>query len=118
MAGSAFPSDPDNASAWCVPALIVTLAIICGSGSSVGAEELYKYRGENGEWIYSDRPPDDEQTVEIRQLNKTTSESEVTVTHSFVGSSVELLAQNSYHAPVELRVKIDSIHGLEFPSSE
>ena len=118
MAGNAFRSDPDYASAWCVPAFIVALAIICWPGSWADAQELYKYRGEDGEWIYSDRPPDDEQTVEIRQLNKTTSDSEVTVTHSFVGSTVELNAQNSYHAPVELRVKIDSIRGLKFPASD
>jgi len=118
MAGSAFRSDPDYASAWCVPAFIVTLAIICGSGSWADAQELYKYQGEDGEWIYSDRPPDDEQTVEIRQLNSPASDSEVTVTHSFVGSSVELKAQNSYHVSVELRVKIDSIRGLEFPEAD
>ena len=118
MAGSASRLAPDLRSSCCVSALIVTLAMIFGPGLSADAQELYKYRGENGEWIYADRPPDDEQTVEVRELNETVSEAGVTVTDIFVDSSVELVAQNRFYAPVELRIKINSIRGLEFPASD
>ena len=37
-------------------------------GITAVAQSLYKYKDENGEWIYTDRPPEDEQTAEIRRL--------------------------------------------------
>ena len=36
---------------------------------AVQAQALYKYRGDNGEWIFSDRPPPDGSRAEVRELN-------------------------------------------------
>ena len=44
-------------------ALIASLTF-CGAAM---AQSLYKYRGDNGEWIYSDRPPDDGQVADLAQ---------------------------------------------------
>ena len=30
--------------------------------------ELYKYKDDNGEWIYTDRAPEDDTKVEVREL--------------------------------------------------
>ncbi len=118
MAGSAVRSGPNSAIAPCVPAFIVALALISWTGQTAEAQSLYKYRGENGEWIYSDRPPDDEKTAEVRGLDKGSPNAQFKVSHSFVETGVELLARNDYHAPVEVFIVLTSIHGLEFPNSD
>lgn len=115
MAGSARPSGPDRQAIWYLPALLIALAVsLC---SAAGAQELYKYQDENGDWIYSDRPPEDGQVVERRKLEKTSAEVDaiVDVTHSFDGMTVLLTARNDYHAPVELRLEFSAIRSLELP---
>lgn len=101
-----------------VPALVLTLMFsLCLSDASL-AQELYKYRGENGEWIFSDRPPDDGQTVEVRKLAKGSALATVDVDHRFIGTNVQLTATNDFYAPVELRLEIVGIRGLSSPDSE
>jgi murein DD-endopeptidase MepM/ murein hydrolase activator NlpD len=80
------------------------------------AQALYKYRGDDGEWIYSDRPPDDGQTVaEVRSLTPTSPRSGISIDYEADGDSVRLVATNEYFAPVELALKFETISGLEFP---
>jgi murein DD-endopeptidase MepM/ murein hydrolase activator NlpD len=93
----------------------VALLLTCGS---VSAQELYKYRGPNGEWIYADRPPDDGSIAEIRQLQRGQPETEISVTHAFEGRSVELTAHNQSYAPVEMLVTIKTLRGLKFPDPD
>ena len=118
MVGSANRLVPDRFVAWQLPAYVVVLALITWAGQTAESQSLYKYRGDNGEWIYSDRPPEDEKTVEVRGLDKGTPDAQVSVIHSFVGDSVELSARNDYYVPIEVFVVITSIRGLEFPDPD
>ena len=118
MVGSANRLVPDRVMAWCLPAYVVVLALFAWAGQTAEGQSLYKYRGDNGEWIYSDRPPEDEKTVEVRGLEKGSPDAQVSVTHSFVGNSVELIARNDYYVPIEVFVDITSIRGLEFPDPD
>jgi hypothetical protein len=80
------------------------------------AQALYKYRGENGEWIYSDRPPDDgRDVVEVRSLTPSSPKSGIKVRYEIDGSDVQLVASNEFFAPVELVLDFVRIKGLEFP---
>ena len=97
--------------------LVVLLWLLFAVDASV-AQELYKYRGENGEWIYTDRPPDDGQTVEVRKLAKGSLDAAVDVSHRFVRKTVVLTARNDFYAPVELRLEISSVRGLAYPGPE
>lgn len=83
MVGGARRSAPE--------ALLVALALLL-AGSIGIADEMYKYRGPDGEWIYADRPPDDDSLVEIRQLEGDSGSDgpEVKVTHGFEGRIVAL----------------------------
>lgn len=111
MVGGARRSAPE--------AVLFALVLLLLVAGSAGAQSLYKYRGPDGEWIYSDRPPDDERVVEIRQLEGAVENGPgVTVTHGFEGGSVELVAHNQSYAPVELVVTILKIQGMEFPPPE
>lgn len=113
MAGSARRSVPDRGGRFLAAGLVLALTLSCSVAAM--AQALYKYRGENGEWIFSDRPPDDGQLAEIRELKGSDAASSVDVSHSYVGSSVHMEARNDYFAPVELRLEIADIRGMSFP---
>jgi murein DD-endopeptidase MepM/ murein hydrolase activator NlpD len=76
---------------------------------------MYKYRGDDGEWIFSDRPPDDGQRAEVSVLSPRARHVELVVTDSFTGSAVRFLARNRFHAPMEVRLLIDSLDGVDYP---
>lgn len=95
-------------------ALIVLLA----AGGPLLADSLYKYRGENGEWIYSDRPPDDNRDTEIRELESNELDARLSVDYMLVENAVELIADNPFYAPIELKLVIKSIFGLRYPDPE
>lgn len=99
-------------------ALIVALVLSLAAGGSSSAQSLYKYRGTNGEWIYSDRPPGDGSEAEIRNLEKGEAEGELSVTRGYEGRTVVLTAHNDFFAPVEIELKIKSIRGLEYPDPD
>ena len=87
--------------------------VVCGAAT---AQALYKYRGDDGEWIYSDRPPDDGKKVaEVRSLTPTSPRSGVSIDYEADTDTVRLLATNEYFAPVELALRFETISGLEYP---
>lgn len=86
-------------------------------GAAAAAQTLYKYRGENGEWIFSDRPPADGQVAETRSISSRTARTGLTVTNTFNGSGVTITARNQFHAPMELGLEFESISGVEYPPS-
>ena len=79
------------------------------------AQMLYKYRGESGEWIFSDRPPADGRNAERRSVERRARSGSVSVNHSFTGSGLQFVASNRYHAPVELKLIFDNIAGVDYP---
>ena len=50
--------------AWLSVTGLVFVAFLAATAS---AQTLYKYRGDDGEWIYSDRPPDEGEAQEDRE---------------------------------------------------
>lgn len=98
--------------------LLVVLALLLGTGGLCSAQSMFKYRAPDGEWIYSDRPPDDGSIAEVRNLEKGEAETELSVTHGYEGRTVVLTARNEFYAPVEIEIKIKSIRGLQYPDQE
>ena len=94
-----------------VVTLIATL-VFCGS---VFAQTLYKYRGDDGEWIYADRPPPDGDDVEALSLKRHGGSGSLAVTHSVDGSGIQFVAINRFHAPVEVRLIFEMIVGVDYP---
>jgi murein DD-endopeptidase MepM/ murein hydrolase activator NlpD len=88
-----------------------------GSGFAV-AQTMYKYLGENGEWIYTDRKPAEEKTVEIRELELSFVEPEFSVTHEVIDTTIEIVAHNEFYAPVEVRLEFAKITGVSFPDPD
>lgn len=82
---------------------------------AANAQTVYKYRGENGEWIFSDRLPVDQRQVETRSLSPRAERGEVTVTHTFTGNGLTFMARNRYHAPMQVALEFKSIRGVDYP---
>jgi murein DD-endopeptidase MepM/ murein hydrolase activator NlpD len=97
-----------------LPVLILALA----PASNALAQTMYKYKGENGEWIYTDRKPDAQQPVEISQLETSFIAPEFTVSHDVYGRTIEFFAHNEYHAPVEVRLEFLEITGVTYPDPD
>lgn len=95
-----------------MPLLLVAALAFCGTAM---AQELYKYRGDNGEWIYADRPPADGRDAEIRSPQGTAGPGSVSVTESLGDAGLEISVANTFYAPVELVLIFESIEGVAYP---
>lgn len=82
---------------------------------AASAQTLYKYRGPDGEWIYSDRPPDDREAEETRDLESGAVTGSLGVTEEMLGRSIRISANNRFHAPMELTIEFDRIRGVQYP---
>lgn len=80
-----------------------------------GTQALYKYRGAEGEWVYTDRVPETETRVEVRELPTGMAEPTVTVYDKISYGQLQIIARNEYYAPVELILEPDSLNNLAFP---
>jgi hypothetical protein len=94
---------------------LLPLLAVMVTCSLASAQTMYKYRGEDGEWIFSDRPPVDGQNTEVRPVTPLASKGELVVTDSFTGSAVRFTARNRFHAPMEVGLLIDGLGGVEYP---
>lgn len=97
----------------CLSVLFVALSVT--AHGLAFAQSMYKYLGDDGEWIYADRPPDDGDVAEIRSLRATPTVIGVTVTHERRGDSILFTAHNAFYAPVEVALVFDDIVGVEYP---
>lgn len=109
---------PDRSRNLSSTALLFVLATLMVVAGSAAAQSLYKYRGANGEWIYSDRPPEDGSTTEVRELETSPADATLSVDHSFEGRTVVLTAHNEFYVPVEVLLNIQSIRGLQYPDPD
>ena len=75
----------------------------------VSADALYKYRGEEGEWIYTDRKPSADKNAEVRELTNSFKTPRFSVRHDNAGAAINLVAQNEFFVPIEVRLKFRSI---------
>ena len=98
--------------------LVALLGLLLAAGPVV-AQSLYKYRGPDGEWIYADRPPDDDTPVEVHPLDGgDDAEVGIDVSYEFRGRTVELIASNPSYVPIELTLEFRTVRGVEFPDPD
>ena len=95
---------------------VLLIAALLFSGAAA-AQSMYKYRGENGEWIFSDRPPPDGQSAEALAMNSRSESGGFVVVDAFTGNEITLTARNQYYAPVEVEIDFESIVGVDYPPS-
>ena len=110
---------PDTARSPSPTCLLLIMSLAAGGFSEeAAADQLYKYQDEDGNWIFSDRPPEDGRSVETRDLVTGADAPVVRVRHSVAGRSIRFLAENEFHAPVEVMLVFDGIEGVEYPPAD
>ena len=97
--------------------LIIIAALFAISGGSL-AQSMYKYQDEDGNWIFSDRPPPEEQVVEILELSTGPESPSVSVTTSLIERHLRFSARNGYAVPVEVVLGLDALINLANPLPE
>lgn len=112
MAGNARRLVPDRA------AICVCIALLAALATAAPAQELYKYRDKDGNWIYSDKRPADAREIESRELKKQEPDSIVDVEHRFENDVVTLAASNDFFAPVEVRIEFTNTQDLVLPGPD
>jgi murein DD-endopeptidase MepM/ murein hydrolase activator NlpD len=106
-------SEARSADNYCLSWLVLAVLLVSSAGDT---QALYKYRGENGEWIFTDRaPPEDQPAAEIRKLPQGSGQPRVTVTHEVVDGLVRFNAQNEFYAPVELQLSLEGVASVGGP---
>lgn len=95
--------------------LAIVLIAVAGAGH---AQALYKYRGPDGEWVFTDRRPVEGDGLEVRELPTGDAGPIVVVSHSFAEPGLIMTAESTYYAPVELILGLDAIRNLERPEQE
>ena len=81
-------------------------------------QSLYKYRGPDGEWVFTDREPAGTEDIEVRKLARGAQDPRVDVQHRETEAGVELYASNEFFAPVQLVLGIEELDGFEKPDPE
>jgi len=117
-AGSASTSDNLHPGR-CRPsaALLISAILVIFAGAGF-AQTLYKYRGPDGEWVYTDRAPEKEEKTELRELPTGTKDPEVTVAHRLVGRQIQLYAINEFYSPVEVVLALNVLEDVKLPPPE
>lgn len=95
---------------------LVAFAILL-VGATALAQTLYKYQDENGEWIFTDMPPEDQQAAETRELPTGSKPPSVSVSTRIVDREFQFIAKNDYYAPVEIVLALDGLTNVAHPTS-
>ncbi len=74
--------------------------------STALAEKMYKYKGEDGIWHYTNIPPDTQQEVEARQVSVDKPEYRLKVQKRGGKDSPVFYAVNGYYGPVEIEFSL------------
>lgn len=84
-----------------IPALLALLAL-----GTVAAQGLYKYRDDEGNWVYTDRRPDAVREYEELAVADSITPPVVKVSRRLADLNVELVADNSCFCPAEVAVRL------------
>ncbi len=97
--------------------VLAGIAAVLATPTSTG-QELYKYRGENGEWVFTDRRPASDVTIEVRELERGEPDPRVNVSYRVVDGQIQLFGRNEFHAPVQVDIDVDELREVELPSPD
>jgi len=90
---------------------VVFLAAALPAAATAG-DSLYKYRGDDGQWVYTDRRPAAAQDVEVRPL-ASSAEDGLVIRRRETDNGFEVIAENRRYVPVELVLAAMDLDNLE-----
>ena len=73
---------------------------------------MFKYQDANGVWVFTDRQPDAAQQYEETQLERSFEQPEVRLFQRPFEGDIELVAQNTYFAPIQLAFRLAQMENV------
>lgn len=92
--------------------LLAGLSLVLAVVSTAAAQKLYRYKDDNGVWVYTDRRPGGEQPFEEQQVERRFEKPEVRLLQRSARSGVTLIAQNTYFAPIQLAFRLQPVENV------
>ncbi|MEO8463813.1 MAG: peptidoglycan DD-metalloendopeptidase family protein [Gammaproteobacteria bacterium] len=89
----------------------VALASLVFTPAAEG-QKLFKYKDANGVWVYTDRQPDQAQPFEQSKLTKRFDPPEVRLFQRTNETSISLIAQNTFYAPIQLAYRLSEMQNV------
>jgi murein DD-endopeptidase MepM/ murein hydrolase activator NlpD len=86
--------------------------LLAGAALPAAAQKLYRYKDENGVWVYTDRRPGGEQSFEEQQVERRFEKPEVRLLQRSGRAGVVLIAQNTYFAPIHLAFRVRPVENV------
>lgn len=77
------------------------------------AQTLYRYKDKDGNWQFTDRPPNDARKVETEQLATRNYEPQVILEQIKIDGGTRLTATNEWHCPMEVFVDFEQVSNLD-----
>ena len=68
--------------------------------------------------MFTDRPPEDGQTAEVRTLERRAKRAEFTISDALDGDAVSLTARNGFHVPIEVAIVLNRVQGVQYPNPD
>jgi murein DD-endopeptidase MepM/ murein hydrolase activator NlpD len=76
------------------------------------AQTLYRYKDENGVWVYTDRRPGGGQSFEEREVERHFEKPEIRLLKRPQPGGIALIAQNTYFAPVQIAFRLNAVENV------
>lgn len=81
-------------------------ALLIAAAPAALAQRVFKYQDANGVWVFTDRQPDAAQQYEQTELERSFEQPEVRLFQRPFEDDIELVAQNTYFAPIQLAFRL------------
>ncbi len=93
---------------------VIALAagVVLAAAVPAAAQKLYRYKDDNGVWVYTDRRPGGEQAFEEQQVERRFEKPEVRLLQRSGRNGVVLIAQNTYFAPIQIGFRLQPIENV------
>jgi murein DD-endopeptidase MepM/ murein hydrolase activator NlpD len=103
------------------PTLIALLALLlCAAVIDGRAQQLYKYRDDNGVWVYTDRQPPPDRDYQRDAVTATRERAEVLLyRRSHADQRITLVARNTFYSDVQVAYRMSAMEnvGAAVPTS-
>ncbi|WP_170176701.1 peptidoglycan DD-metalloendopeptidase family protein [Litorilituus sediminis] len=94
--------------------LVALIYLLCSNITTVQGSTVYKYKDENGNWVFSDKPPEQEvETQELTFKHQVNIDIKPSVYVAKNQSYYAIVVKNPFHAPIEIELLGDSIPNNE-----
>ena len=90
----------------------VLAALLIAAAPAALAQRVFKYQDANGVWVFTDRQPDAAQQYEESELERSFEQPEVRLFQRPFEGDIELVAQNTYFAPIQLAFRLAGMENV------